>query len=88
MTDDDPTVEHARILVASGLHSAQVLNDRVFNVPEFRGWTNETLAVAAACLAAGFAHAIEIPEDDFVILCRVAHQMVRAEPKTKTTLVM
>lgn len=82
--DNGALTEHARALVASGAHSAQLLNDRIFNQPEFRKWSNQTLAVASACLAAGFAQAIEMPEDDFVTLCRVAHQLVRAEPKTST----
>jgi hypothetical protein len=82
VNEDTELLQHARALVASGAHSAQILNERVFNVPEFKKWSNETLAVATACLAAGFAHVIEMPEDDFVTLCRVAHQLVRAEPKT------
>lgn len=77
--------EYARTLITSGVHVAETLNTKVFNVPEFRKWSNETLMLGTICSAAGFARCpdVDLPEDDFVLLARTAHQLLRAEPKKK-----
>jgi len=74
---------YARELATSGVFAAQTLNNRIVNAPEFRTWSNETLMLASAALSAGFARVVELPEEDFIELCRASYQLIRAEPKTK-----
>lgn len=80
---DDATIAYARNLVTSGLYSGQQLNDKIVNHPDFKRWSNDTLMIGAVCLAAGLARALDLPEEDFVTLSRTAHQLIRAEPKSK-----
>lgn len=74
--------DHAKELIVSAAHAAQRINDAVFQVGEFRRWPNESMLLACVYLSAGFARACTLNETDFLTLCRVAHQTVRAEPKT------
>lgn len=83
---EDPRqkLDHVRQLVVGGVHAAQVMNDQIFNLPEFRKWPPEIMAVASVCLASGFCRGIDLPKDDFMILCSTAFDMVRAEDKVPT----
>ena len=83
MSDDNTLTAYATNLVASGVHSGQALNDKIINHPDFKRWSNDTLMVGTVCLAAGLARAIDLPEADFLTLCRTAHQLIRGEEKTK-----
>lgn len=85
MTDDKKVEQHAKELIVSAAHAAQRLNDAVFQVGEFRKWPNESMLLATVYLAAGFASACSLKESEFLTLCRVARQTVRAEPKTVIT---
>lgn len=78
--------EYAEELAASGIRVAQTINDQVLNTPDFRKWSNETLMLGSSCLAAGFARVVELPEEDFILLCRAAYKLIRAEPKTSLIL--
>jgi hypothetical protein len=82
LEDQAKAEAHARNLIISAQHAAQRINDAVFQVGEFRRWPNESMVIATVYLAAGFANTLSLSQDDFLLLCRIAHDTVRAEPKT------
>lgn len=79
-----PEEEYARKLVAtSGIHAAQKMNDDIFNRPDYRKWSSESVMLGAVCLAAGFARGIDLPKNDFLMLSSAAYDLVRSEEKKK-----
>lgn len=80
---DPRSLEYARQLVTSGVRVAEALNEQIFRLPSMRRWPNTTFLVGLVCAAAGFAHAEKLPRDEFLLLCGVAHDLIRGEIRAK-----
>lgn len=82
--DNDPrSIEYARQLVTAGVLVASELNEQIFKLPRMRAWPNGTFLVGLVCASAGFARAEDLSKDDFLLLCGIAHDLIRGEQVTK-----
>jgi hypothetical protein len=81
MSKYEKSIIAARTIV-SAQHAAQRLNDVVFSQPEFRGWPNTTMVPACLVAASGYAHAVELSKNDFLLMATAAYDLIRSEEKS------